>query len=346
MDERAALLRLVRAYSPTGQESPGVHVFGEIARHLGYEFCIDPIGNGIASRGKKPHRLMFLGHIDTVEGVIPIRSNRRAIAGRGACDAKASLIAALYSGAAPDLTAGIQIVAAVGEERDSRGAQYLVGRYRPNYLIVGEPTGWDGITIAYKGELRLQATFEGTRSHLSSPAPSTVDQALAWASQVRAICEGHRGPTPFQSVTMKVVQIGTHLRGGRESVDVDLDLRLPLSIRAISIYHEISVASPPTIALRAVVQVDPVEVERRNRVVQLLSAAIRSEGGTPTLYRKAGTSDLNTVLPAWQCPAAVYGPGDSHLDHTDQERAELPDLRRAVRVLVATWTRLGEGNPS
>ncbi|MFZ1022917.1 MAG: M20/M25/M40 family metallo-hydrolase, partial [Thermoplasmata archaeon] len=258
------------------------------------------------------------------------------------CDAKAALIAALYSGAAADLTAGLEIVAAVGEERDSRGAQYLLRGHRPRYLIVGEPTGWDGVTIAYKGELRLGATFEGARSHLSSPAPSTVDRALAWVGQVREICDTHHGASPFQSVTMKVVEIATHLRGDQEHVVVDLDLRLPLSIRATSIYREIAAASKPALRLSVTVQVDPVEVERRNRVVQVLSAAIRNQGGKPTLYQKAGTSDLNTVLPAWQCPAAVYGPGDSHLDHTDRERVELADLRRAIRVLETTWTRLGE----
>jgi [amino group carrier protein]-lysine/ornithine hydrolase len=345
VDERSALIRLIRAYSPTGHETAGVDAFGAIARQLGYEFHIDPIGNGIASRGEKPHRLMFLGHIDTVAGELPIRSNRRMIAGRGACDAKAALVAALFSGAAEGLTAGLQVVAAVGEERDSRGAQYLVGRHRPSYLIVGEPTGWQGITIAYKGELRLDATFEGSCSHLSSPALSTVDRAVAWVSQVRAISERHRGASPFQSVTMKVVEITTHLRGGKERAEVDLDLRLPLSVRATPLFDEISAASPPADRLSATVRVDPVEVERRNPVVRMLSAAIRAEGGTPTLYQKAGTSDLNTVLPAWQCPAAVYGPGNSHLDHTDQERTELTDLRCATRVLESTWNHLGDEIP-
>jgi [amino group carrier protein]-lysine/ornithine hydrolase len=346
VDERAALLRLIRAYSPTGREAAGVRVFGEIARELGYDFHIDPIGNGIASRGKKQPQLMFLGHIDTVEGAIPIRSNRRSVAGRGACDAKAPLIAALYSGARADLPAKLQIVAAVGEERDSRGAQFLLGRYRPNYLIVGEPTGWDGITIAYKGELRLGATFGGTRSHLSSPAPSTVDRALAWVGQVRQICDRYRGTSPFRSVTMKVVAMTTRLRGDEEHVLVELDLRLPLGVRATTILREIRTVAPPAARVSVIVQVDPVEVDRRNRVVQALSAAIRNQGGTPTLYQKAGTSDLNTVLPTWRCPTAVYGPGDSHLDHTDRERTALADLRRAIRVLEASWTQLAGGGLS
>ena len=38
---------------------------------------------------------MFLGHIDTVEGELPVRTAGGRIYGRGACDAKGSLAAAL-----------------------------------------------------------------------------------------------------------------------------------------------------------------------------------------------------------------------------------------------------------
>ncbi len=344
MDEVDALLRLIRAYSPTGRERPAVRVFGEIAQALGYRFRIDQIGNGIATLGRDDPQMMFLGHIDTVEGVIPIRATRQSIAGRGACDAKAALVAALFAGAAVHRSGQLQIVAAVGEERDSRGANYLTSRHRPAYLIVGEPTGWEGITIAYKGELRLSAEFHGKRSHLSSPAPSTADRAVEWVAHVRRVCERRSGPTPFLSVTMKVVEIGSRLHHGAELVKVDLDLRLPPATQSPVILKEITEsASRPRITV--VSRVDPVEVDRPNSVIQALSAAIRREGGTPTLYRKGGTSDLNTVLPIWDCPAAVYGPGDSHLDHTDRERTGILDLRHAIRVLEGAWTRL-EGSSS
>ena len=55
---------------------------------------------------------------------------------------------------------------------------------------------------------------------------------------------------------------------------------------------------------------------------------------------KTGTADLNTVMPAWQCPALVYGPGDSTLDHTLDEQIELPEYDRAVQVLAESIERL------
>jgi [amino group carrier protein]-lysine/ornithine hydrolase len=39
------------------------------------------------------------------------------------------------------------------------------------------------------------------------------------------------------------------------------------------------------------------------------------------------------VWPAWRCGAAVYGPGDSSLDHTPRESMDLDDLRRGTAVL-------------
>jgi LysW-gamma-L-lysine carboxypeptidase len=43
---------------------------------------------------------------------------------------------------------------------------------------------------------------------------------------------------------------------------------------------------------------------------------------------------MNVVGPVWQCPIAAYGPGDSTLDHTPEERLGLIEYGRAIRVLT------------
>ena len=58
------------------------------------------------------------------------------------------------------------------------------------------------------------------------------------------------------------------------------------------------------------------------------------------LLRKLGTSDLNLAVPAWGCPAAAYGPGDSHLDHTDSESLDVQEFRRSIEVLHGAFSRL------
>ena len=68
--------------------------------------------------------------------------------------------------------------------------------------------------------------------------------------------------------------------------------------------------------------------------------AIRATGGTPSFVFKSGTADLNIVGPRWNCPAVGYGPGDSALDHTPEERISLDELACSTRVLEQVLTAL------
>jgi LysW-gamma-L-lysine carboxypeptidase len=69
---------------------------------------------------------------------------------------------------------------------------------------------------------------------------------------------------------------------------------------------------------------------------------IRMQGGTPSFVYKTGTADLNIIAPVWKCPAVVYGPGDSALDHTPNEHIELAEYSRAVKVLETALSRLAK----
>jgi LysW-gamma-L-lysine carboxypeptidase len=80
---------------------------------------------------------------------------------------------------------------------------------------------------------------------------------------------------------------------------------------------------------------EPVHVSRANAVARALARAVTVAGGRPRYTTKTGTSDLNIVLPAWGCPAAVYGPGDCSLDHTPRESIDVGELRRGADVLEA-----------
>jgi len=186
VDEVGVLERLVRQYSPSGREAPAVREFVRAARELGYSSHTDAAGNGIARRGRGRPRLVFLGHIDTVEGRLPVRRRAGRLHGRGTVDAKGPLTAALFAGHEWTGPGEYLVVAAVGEETDSRGARYLVPRLRPDAVIAGEPSGWNGVTIGYKGELQVELTFRGKRTHFSSPWPTTTDRVVDWVGAVRA----------------------------------------------------------------------------------------------------------------------------------------------------------------
>ncbi|HTP54626.1 MAG TPA: M20/M25/M40 family metallo-hydrolase [Thermoplasmata archaeon] len=339
MDDGRLLERLVARYSPSGAEAGAVREYVRAARRLGYRTRIDGAGNGIAVRGAGRPELLFLGHIDTVEGERPVRRVRGRIHGRGVVDAKGALVSALLAGRRFAGPGTLRIVAAVGEETDSRGARHLLRGARADAVIAGEPSGWDGVTIGYKGVYRCTATFRGRRSHYSGPAPTAADLAVDWVGAVRAWAAEHRGPSMFRSPTVKVIGWSTGPAGDAEEASVTLDLRLPpgMSVRSV---REALPREPGRPLLRAIAQCDPVEVPPTSPVASALVNAIRAEGARPTLWRKGGTSDLNLVAPAWSVPGAAYGPGDSRLDHTARESLSLADLARSVSVLERAFAEL------
>ncbi len=342
MDDPEVLVELLEAYSPSGHEAPAVARFRALAQRLGYSVSSDVAGNGIARRGSGRPQILFLGHIDTVEGALPVRREGTRIYGRGACDAKGPLAAALLAGRNAPTRGEVVVVAAVGEETDSRGARALLEAFRPEYVIAGEPSGWDGLAVGYKGDLRLKATFLGDRAHLSTPTASTADRAVEWIQGLRQEVARRTGSTPFRSLTFKVVSIATTMDGGAERVEAVVDLRIPPGTGAAALLAQLPRDGGPE-TIEPLVELDPYEGDRLDPVVAALSQGIRVAGGRPTLWRKTGTSDLNLVAPAWRVRGAAYGPGDSRLDHTDGEFLEVGDLDRAVRVLAHAFETLAAG---
>ncbi len=333
------LLALLRAYSPSGEEAGAVRAFADVARRLGYRVAVDGAGNGRASIGRGRPHVVFLGHIDTVPGRRPVRRARGRLWGRGAVDAKGPLAAALVAGAGFAGPGTLEVVAAVGEETDSRGARHLLRRRGIDAVIAGEPSRWDGIAVGYKGDLRLAATFRGSRSHYSSPRPTTADVALEWAAAVRAWAEARRTDSAFRSPTGKVIGLASRGDGDREEVTVEIDLRLPPGTTTAETLRALP-REPGRPRLAVTVRIEAIEAAREGSVVRALEAGVRAAGGRPTLWRKGGTSDWNLVGPAWGAPGAAYGPGDPHLDHTAAESVSERELARAVRVLRTAFERL------
>jgi [amino group carrier protein]-lysine/ornithine hydrolase len=345
MDEVGILRALVEAYSPSGQEANAVQVFLGLAEGLGLDATSDGAGNAIARIGTGPPTVLFLGHIDTVEGELPVRIDDGRITGRGTCDAKGPLASALVAASRYEGPGELQVIGAVGEERDSSGARYLITRHRPDFLIVGEPSGWDAVTIGYRGTLSLVLAVDGNRTHLSAPEETTVERALSITKELAEFCREHGGKSPFASPTMKLHTIQTSRSGDREHVEIGVNVRVPPGLRTDEV---LAFLGPHLKGAQQQImdRSEAVEVDPRNEVVRALCTGIRDEGARPRLLRKLGTSDLNLAAPAWQCPAAAYGPGDSHLDHTDQESLDLRDFQRSVEILRTAFVRLTRGSPT
>lgn len=84
-----------------------------------------------------------------------------------------------------------------------------------------------------------------------------------------------------------------------------------------------------------------------SRTGSLVKAFVRSfakQGKSIHYIKKRGTSDMNTLATTWDSvPMVAYGPGDSSLDHTNDEYlhyGEVEQTRTILKEAVNEWFRL------
>ena len=63
------------------------------------------------------------------------------------------------------------------------------------------------------------------------------------------------------------------------------------------------------------------------------AAGIRTRQEEPRAKVETAASGMDTLAEVWQVPMAAYGPGDSRLDHADDEHIVLAACLRSIAVL-------------
>lgn len=327
---------LVSIPSVTGQEATAVSFLQEQARADGFTVTEDRAGNFIAETGDGP-LLLFVGHIDTVPGHIPVRVEDGELWGRGSVDAKGALAAA-YCAARRHMNDNhrIMVVGAVDEEGRSAGVKALP-ELDPSAIIVGEPSGADGITIGYKGILRCHFRLERNVVHGAHPDPSGGDAFFSfWQDLLETFAAG----TGYDDVHARLDQFRTESDGLVDAVVGSFQLRIPPDVppeQAGTTLQHLAARNDCTVE---VMEAMPAAMaDRRSRLVAAFSTAIRATS-TPRLKRKTGTADFNHLAQWYDCPMVAYGPGDSSLDHCPDERLPLAEFERAVDVLSNVFSSL------
>src|SRR5919201_1670735 len=173
--------------SPSTQERPLGQWLVARLRGMGFAARSDEAGNVVAYWGGGPREVMLLGHIDTVPGFIPVRRDKKRLFGRGAVDAKGPLAAAITAVARQSVGTGVRftVIGAVEEEGSSRGARHLVSRRAPDQLVILEPSGWDAVTLGYKGSLRVRYRLAQPMGHGAGPNDSAGDKAIAFVRRLQ-----------------------------------------------------------------------------------------------------------------------------------------------------------------
>ena len=339
--------------SPSTQERALGQWLVSRMRGMGFAARRDEAGNVVGYWGNGPREVMLLGHIDTVPGFIAVRRDGDRLFGRGAVDAKGPMAAAITAVSRQRVDTGCRftVIGAVEEEGSSRGARHLVNRRPPDQLVILEPSGWDAVTLGYKGSLRLRYRLSLPMGHGAGPNESAADQAISFIRRVQDLAQAPTLPSPggggketsgggtFDRLDVRVLRFHADHDGFRDTAAMSLGFRLPPDFDVDALKQKLERWTEGA-ELRFEYADAAVRTEKNTPVVRAFLQAIRQAGGTPRFKMKTGTSDMNIVVPAWGCPALAYGPGDSKLDHTPEEAIEVAEFERGVDVLTGALRQL------
>ena len=341
-DDIALLRALVERFSPSTQEGSAVSFLVEAMERRGLRAHVDEAGNAVGEAGRGEPHIALVGHIDTVPGIVPVREESGRLYGRGTVDAKgplAAFVSALSRFAEID-SGRITVVGAVEEEcPTSKGARHLVDRMRPDYVFIGEPSGWDSVTIGYKGHVGFNYRLEQPNAHHAGNHKRAGEWAIGLYNAVQKRVAGQATESEFESPRLELRRFNTCDRGLTEGVEAYFSVRVPPGYDLDGLVDFVMERAGPA-SVECDQHLAGVVAAKNTALIRALLRGIRQEGGRPTFKKKTGTSDMCIVGPAWKCPIAAYGPGDSSLDHTPDEHIVLEEYLRSVEVLAAALKHL------
>jgi acetylornithine deacetylase/succinyl-diaminopimelate desuccinylase family protein len=309
---------------------------------------------------EKPVRTLLIeAHLDTqgIEGmtVKPFAGEVSGgrLYGRGACDTKGPMAAALAAMEPAVLDAlarsGGQLifVGAVGEEKGNLGAEQLVDAgVGADEALILEPTG-GAIVHAHKGTLWFELEIRGRAAHGSNPGlgRNAIDGMVSALGAVRAVVEGAGRPPSHPLLGDATLNVGL-IRGGAainivpDRCVAEIDHRtLPgddqgLRLRDIreALTRLRSDGAFDEFDLRVIKDGTPFETDPDTALVRRLAACCRDVAGGARCEGAAWFSDAGPF--ARTCSqVAVFGPGSIAQAHTADEYIELDRLEEGREIL-------------
>jgi succinyl-diaminopimelate desuccinylase len=315
--------------------------------------------------------LMLNGHMDTVPPSSSMQYPPFAaevhdgrLWGRGAVDMKGA-VAAMTVAFAALRRAGLRpprplaFAAVVGEETGGLGTLALgAGGPPADMAVVGEPSGL-AIIPAHRGVYRCDVVVRGRAAHGSTPELGL--NAIVLAAKLIAALDT-RLPEMWKHqrhpwLGGPSVNIGL-IRGGIAGNVVPDRCEFAFGKRWIPgdspdrIRADLTTVIAETIGLdHAAVTGDetynavprpPLETPSDHPLVQALAESVQAVSGRPARFGRFQAFTDGAILQAAGTPAAIFGPGDLALAHTDEEHVDIAALHTAARIYARLAARLCE----
>ena len=387
-DEDAAIARIADWLQSTSAEVD--HWYEGMAKLLadpaypGHEVerAWAPVVAGVV-RGTRPGpTVMLTGHVDvvppgdysqwTVEPYAGITREDR-VYGRGSCDMKSGLIAALeafhaFAEGARNFAGRVIFVAVPAEEDSGLGTLAAIRRgWVPDVAIIPEPTALDGhpqLVVAHAGAMSLLVEILGVAAHARKrlAGETALDHYLhvhdALRLDERTINDAERDPLMRALELPYATNVG-RIRGGTWSssvmdrLEVELRVGVPLGESTAETQERIRRAitegtahvpwlarNPPKLT-RLAAGFGSARTPENQPLVQLALEASGEAFGRPARLTGAPYGcDMAAWVRIANRPTIVYGPGELDNAHATDEWVSLDQTVRVSRMLARTTEKL------
>jgi LysW-gamma-L-lysine carboxypeptidase len=211
-----------------------------------------------------------------------------------------------------------------------------------DYVVIGEPSNTHNITIGYRGSIVITLTINTEPGHTSNPnVRNAIEDFLTIHQRFLSRLPMTENEGKHRKLTIRPTWIKALTA---DNLHVYYNIRVPYNLTCDMVFAALTEIIDEfnaednfaKITMKVVDHVDPYQLKHKNNTLLMNLREIISQttGKPPRLIRKTGTADLNILGNAFpHIPMFAYGPGDSRLDHTNEEHILFEDLHAAIQYL-------------
>ncbi len=371
----AFLKDLVRIPSMNGDEEKVLQRVKAEMEDLGYpKIWFDELGNLYGKIGDGPNIIAIDGHLDTVDvgnlsnwehPPFEAHESEGRIYGRGACDQKGGIAAAIYAGkelidrGIPQDTSLVVCATVLEEDYEGVSWKFILEEteFRPSVVLLTEPTNME-IKIGQRGRMEMKVNLEGISSHGSAPerGDNAIYKAAPILKEIDELNKNYESDSKLGAASITATDIRSSapsLCAVADSCTIHLDRRLTSGETLQSCKREIE-SLESVKSSQGTVSIPEYQVRsytgKEIKLPAYYPAWIMEEDHiavkrAKTAFKEAYKSDPEIGVWAFSTngvwtkgvhdiPTIGFGPGNEEYAHSPKEHIEIEQLNQSVKFFV------------